>query len=121
DMSKFYALFMESANRNDFFAEPYGFFLNLGAVLFHRRAAGLFLAEWQGETLAAILVTFFGCRATYLYGGSTSRNRHVMPSYLLQWEAIQEARHRGCIEYDLYGYDPFGLSDHQYAGISQFK
>lgn len=121
DLARFYALFVETARRNDFFAEPYGFFLNLGATLFPARQAQLFLAEWQGETIAAILVVYFGRRATYLYGGSSIRHRHVMPNYALHGAAIQEARARGCVEYDLYGYDPFGLPGHQYAGISRFK
>lgn len=121
DLARFYEIFAETAERNDFFSEPYGFFLNLGAALFSTNRAALFLAEWQGETLAAILVVFFGRRATYLYGGSTVRRREVMPNYALHWAAMQEARRRGCVEYDLYGYDPFGLPDHLYAGISRFK
>jgi lipid II:glycine glycyltransferase (peptidoglycan interpeptide bridge formation enzyme) len=121
DLARFYALFAETAQRGDFFAEPYGFFLNLGSVLFPCRQAELFFAEWQGETLAAILVIYFGRRATYLYGGSSSRHRPVMPTYPLHWAAAQAARARSCREYDLYGYDPFGQSDHAYAGFSRFK
>lgn len=121
DLRCFYALFTETAGRNRFFAEPYGFFLNLGSTLFPSRRAALLLAEWQAEPLAAILVVFYGRRATYLYGGSTAQHRHVMPNYALHWAAIQAAREAGCREYDLYGYDPFGIPDHQYAGISRFK
>jgi lipid II:glycine glycyltransferase (peptidoglycan interpeptide bridge formation enzyme) len=44
-----------------------------------------------------------------------------MPTYALHWAAIQDARSRGCAEYDFYGYDPFGHPDHLYAGISRFK
>lgn len=120
DMARFYTLFAETARRNDFFQEPYGFFLNLGAALFPTRAT-LYFAEWEEKTLAAILVVYCGRRATYLYGGSTALHREVMPNYLLQWTAAQEARERGCVEYDLYGYEPFGLTDHLYAGISRFK
>jgi lipid II:glycine glycyltransferase (peptidoglycan interpeptide bridge formation enzyme) len=121
DLRQFHALFMETAQRADFFAEPYGFFLNLGASLFPAGGAELFLASWSGETLAALLVVTFGRRATYLFGGSSSRHRNVMPAYAAHWAAIQEARRRGCNEYDLYGYDPFGQPDHLYAGFSRFK
>lgn len=121
DLLRFYALFQETALRNDFFAEPYGFFLNLGAALFPTEMARLFLAEWEGQTIAAILVVFFGRRATYLYGGSSAQHRSVMPNYALHWAAIQAAKARGCLEYDLYGYDPFGRPSHPYAGISRFK
>jgi peptidoglycan pentaglycine glycine transferase (the first glycine) len=121
DLRRFYALFEETAERNSFFAEPYGFFLNLGQALFPAGHAALFLAEREGKTLGAILVVFFGRRATYLYGGSSDQDRHVMPNYALHWAAMHVARERGCVEYDFYGYDPFGIPDHLYAGISRFK
>ncbi len=121
DLTRFYPLFEETARRQRFFAEPFGFFLNLGAALFPSGQAELFFAEWQGETLAAILVILFGRRATYLYGGSSARQRQVMPTYALHWAVMQAARAQGCREYDLYGYDPFGLPEHLYAGFSQFK
>ena len=121
DLAPFYALFAETAGRRQFYAEPYGYFLNLGASLFPNGDAALFLAEWRGEIISAILVTFFGRRATYLYGGSSPAHRAVMPNYALQWAAIQEARRRGCVEYDFYGYDPFGLPDHLFAGFTRFK
>ena len=120
-LSRFYTLFEETAQRQGFFAEPFGFFLNLGAALFPSGQAELFFAERQGETLAAVLVILFGRRATYLYGGSSTRQRNVMAPYALHWEVMQAARERQCVEYDLYGYDPFGLPDHLYAGFSQFK
>lgn len=121
DLAGFYSLFEETARRNEFFAEPYGFFLNMGEALFPARQAAIFIAEWEGAPIAAILVIFFGRRATYLYGGSSAVHREVMPNYLLHWAAMREARERGCVEYDLYGYDPYGIPNHQYAGISRFK
>ncbi|HLJ54262.1 MAG TPA: peptidoglycan bridge formation glycyltransferase FemA/FemB family protein [Chthonomonadaceae bacterium] len=121
DLRRFYRLFHETAVQGDFFAEPYGFFLNLGASLFPARQAELFFSEWQGETLAALLVVYFGGRATYLFGGTSRSRRNVMPAYAAHWAAMQAARERGCAEYDLYGYDPFGQPDHLYAGFSRFK
>jgi len=121
DLTRFYPLFEETAQRQSFFAEPFGFFLNLGAALFPTGQAELFFAEWQGQTLAAVLVILFGRRATYLYGGSAPQHRNVMPTYLLHWEVMQAARAASCVEYDLYGYDPFGQPDHLYAGFTKFK
>ena len=54
DLARFYSLFADTAERNDFFSEPFGFFLNLGAALFRPDRAALFLADWRGETLAAM-------------------------------------------------------------------
>lgn len=120
DLPTFYALFSETARRNQLYTEPYGFFLNLGATLFGSHAT-LYLAEWKEQTLAAILVLRFGTRATYLYGGSSRENRQVMPCYALHDRAIREAQAAGCTHYDFWGYDPFEQPNHLYAGISRFK
>jgi lipid II:glycine glycyltransferase (peptidoglycan interpeptide bridge formation enzyme) len=44
-----------------------------------------------------------GKRAWYLYGASSNEHRDIMPTYLLQWEAMLWARTRGCTQYDLWG------------------
>jgi lipid II:glycine glycyltransferase (peptidoglycan interpeptide bridge formation enzyme) len=121
DLPRFYRLFEDTARRQEFFGEPYGFFLNLGAALFPTGAARLHFARWRGEDVAALLVVYYGRRATYLYGGSSREHRDVMPNHALHWAVMAAARARGCVEYDLYGYDPFGQPDHLYAGISRFK
>jgi len=38
-----------------------------------------------------------------MYGGSSSTTRDIRPSDLLQWEAIRQARERGCATYDFWG------------------
>ncbi len=79
---------------------------------YYRRAYELFhpqglceilQAEYQGEPLAALMVFTRGQRAWYLYGASSNRHRNLMPTYLLQWEAMRWAKGRGCAEYDLWG------------------
>jgi peptidoglycan pentaglycine glycine transferase (the first glycine) len=121
DLRLFHGLFQETALRCGFFAEPFSFFVNLASALFPCGMAELFIAEHAGIPLSAALVIWFGQRATFLYGGSSSEQRHVMPAYAMHWCAIREARERGCTEYDLYGIDPFGQPDHPYAGFSRFK
>ncbi|HEY3781694.1 MAG TPA: peptidoglycan bridge formation glycyltransferase FemA/FemB family protein [Fimbriimonadaceae bacterium] len=117
----FYTLFQETAARNGFYAEPIGFFLDLAATHFPNGSAEILFATYKGEPIAAIWVIYFGRRATYLYGGSSSLNRPMMPNFALHWQVILNAKTRGCKEYDLYGYDPFGRTDHLYAGITRFK
>ncbi len=72
--------------------------------LFHPTGmADILVAEYEGQPLAALMVFAFGARAYYLYGASTDEERNRMPTYLLQWRAMQWARERGCTEYDLWG------------------
>lgn len=63
----------------------------------------LLIAEFEGESLAGLMVFARGGRAWYLYGASTNQHRNKMPTYLLQWEAIRWAKEKGCTEYDLWG------------------
>jgi len=116
---RFYNLFWETVKRQQFFGEPYGFFINLCQTLFSADIAEIGFASWRGETLAAILVVYWGDRATYLYGGRSFEHPEVMAPYALHWAAMQRAKKRGCSVYDFYGFTRDRY--HGYAKFSQFK
>ncbi|MFC2037313.1 lipid II:glycine glycyltransferase FemX [Chloroflexota bacterium] len=63
----------------------------------------LLLAEHEGTLLAGLVVFAFGSTACYMYGASSSEARNLMPTYLLQWEAMLWAKEQGCRTYDLWG------------------
>ena len=115
----FYDLFWETVKRQQFFGEPYGFFINLCQTLFAANMAEIGFARWKGEVLAAILIVYWGERATYLYGGRSLEQPEVMASYALHWAAMQRAKARGCRVYDFYGFTR--NPNHGYAKFSQFK
>ncbi len=81
----------------------------------------LFIAEYEGQPLAAILVSYFDQVATYLHGASGNEQRELMPTYALQWAAIREAKNRNCRLYDFWGVSPKDEKNHLWAGISRFK
>ena len=66
-------------------------------------AAELLVAEFEGKPLAALMIFTSGSRSWYLYGASNDEERNRMPTYLLQWRAMQWAREHGCLSYDLWG------------------
>ncbi len=115
----FYDLFWETVKRQQFFGEPYSFFINLCQTLFAANIAEIGLARWRGKVLAAILVVYWGNRATYLYGGRNFEHPEVMAPYALHWTAMQRAKVRGCTVYDFYGFTRD--RNHAYAKFSQFK
>lgn len=115
----FYDLFWETVKRQNFFGEPYSFFINLCLTLFQANMAEIGFAKWKGEVLAAILVVYFGDRATYLYGASSPIYPQVMASYALHWAAMQRAKTKNCVVYDFYGFTR--NPQHSYAKFSQFK
>jgi lipid II:glycine glycyltransferase (peptidoglycan interpeptide bridge formation enzyme) len=65
--------------------------------------AELFLASFEDQLLAGLMVFRRGHRAWYFYGASSNDRRELMPAYLLQWEAILWAKRHGCTAYDLWG------------------
>ncbi|MGB8698300.1 MAG: peptidoglycan bridge formation glycyltransferase FemA/FemB family protein [Thermosynechococcaceae cyanobacterium] len=115
----FYDVFWDTAERQQFFGEPYGYFINLCQTLFAAHMAEIGLATWQGEVLAVMLLVYWGKQATYLYGGRTARHPEAMASYGLHWAALQRAKGKGCDRYDFYGYSR--NPHHSYAKFSQFK
>jgi lipid II:glycine glycyltransferase (peptidoglycan interpeptide bridge formation enzyme) len=87
----------------------------------------LYLAEYQNATIAGILVIYFGKTATYLHGASSDEFRNVMAPYLLQWQAIQDAKKAGMEKYDFGGISTnYELNTNirttsSWAGITKFK
>jgi lipid II:glycine glycyltransferase (peptidoglycan interpeptide bridge formation enzyme) len=102
-----FPLFEETSRRDGFPIHTKGYYAALLSGLDGRPEAGglarLTVAEHQGHVLAAIIVAAFGSTAIYLHGASRSEGRQHMPTYAIQWEAIQWARAHGCRVYDLWG------------------
>ncbi|MBI4302438.1 MAG: peptidoglycan bridge formation glycyltransferase FemA/FemB family protein [Chloroflexi bacterium] len=97
----FYRLLRETGTRDDFPIHSRDYYEQAFRILGDKLR--LFLASYQGEILAGIIVAIFGREAIYLYGASASHHRQLMPNYLLQWEAMKWAKGQGCTSYDLWG------------------
>ena len=63
----------------------------------------LYVAEYEGEVIAANIVSFYGGVVTYLHGATSDKYRNVMAPFLLQWQAILDAKKRGLKYYDFGG------------------
>ena len=58
-------------------------------------------SSWPGWSCLALVERTR--RYCYMYGASSDEHRNLMPTYLLQWEAMLWAREQGCRSYDLWG------------------
>ncbi|MBI2448255.1 peptidoglycan bridge formation glycyltransferase FemA/FemB family protein [Candidatus Microgenomates bacterium] len=81
----------------------------------------LYLARYNNQYIAGNLIAFYGNTATYLHGASSDSERNVMAPYLLQWQAIKDAKEYGCQYYDFFGIAPNDSVRHPWAGITRFK
>jgi peptidoglycan pentaglycine glycine transferase (the first glycine) len=81
-----------------------------------------FFGKYKGELAAGALVIFWSGIGFYHQAASLSKYAKFSIPYLLQWEAIKEAKRRGCKLYDFWGYvDTKFQRNHPWAGPTLFK
>ena len=114
-------MYDETARRDRFTIRPVDYYLDIWQSFYEAGMAQPFVAEYDGEPLAAIIVVASGLRAYYMYGASTGIERQRMPNHLLQWEAIRWSKSMGFTIYDFWGApDDFVESDPLW-GVWRFK
>ena len=120
-----YNLYRETAHRNNLFVNDLNYFETVLTTNAGQSSSPaevfLMVAEHEGQPLAAMFQTITSHRSSYLYGASSSEKRNHMAPYALQWQAILNARERGCTEYDMFGISPGPDPSHPMYGLYQFK
>ena len=84
-------------------------------------AVTLYLAKHEDDYLGAIITLFSRTESVYLYGCSSNVKRNLMPNFLLQWTAMQDAKKYGSLYYDMYGMPPTDDENHPMHGLYLFK
>ena len=118
DVAAFFEMMQVTGGRDGFgvhsqeyYQRAYELFVGSEAAA---KSAELFVAEYEGKPLGAVMVFISGNRAWYMYGASNNQERNRMPTYLVQWEAMRWAKERGADLYDLYG-----VPDHDEAHLEK--
>lgn len=121
DMAAFYHLYTETALRDDFFIHPRTVYDRMFALF--RRAGNfcMLVARFQGEMIAAVTLIRFGATCWYLHGASSNQQRNTMATYLLQWEAIKQAKRWECSLYDFRAVPDVLDPDQDMYGVYRFK
>lgn len=120
-IKSFFNLQAETAKRQDFVPFSYEFLYEQFKIFAGNNKALLYSAEHNGQLLAQAFIIFYGQEAAYHYGASSEAGRKYPGAYLLQWEAIKEAKKRGLKIYNFWGVAPEGQSKHRFSGLSLFK
>ncbi len=119
-VGEFWRLLKETTERDGFHGHGEEYYQRMISELGEN--AGLYVAEFEGEVLAAAIITYFGKVATYYYGVSGNARRELMAPYLLHFEIMKEAKAAGFEKYDLFGIAPLGLEKgHAWEGVTRFK
>ncbi|OGH17070.1 MAG: hypothetical protein A3C30_02390 [Candidatus Levybacteria bacterium RIFCSPHIGHO2_02_FULL_40_18] len=117
----FYKLQIDTAKRQKFVPFSKNFLESQFDIFIKNNEAILYTAKYKNKTLAQAFIILYGQEAVYHYGASTKEGRKFPGAYLIQWEAIREAKKRGMIRYNLWGVSPLDSNDHRFAGLSLFK
>lgn len=120
-IKEFYELQLETAKRHKFVPFPYEFLYEQFKVFAENDFALLYTAGFENKLLAQAFVIFYGSEAVYHYGASTEDGRKYPGAYIIQWEAIREAKRRKLLRYNFWGVAPEDDRDHRFYGLSIFK
>jgi len=121
DVQAWYRLLQTTSERDRFAIHTLDYYLQVWHSFVPLGQVRLLLAEYNGQLLAGIFIGLMAKQAIYLYGASSNEQRHLMPNYLLQWEAIRWAKQEGAVEYDFWGIPETDDEHEAMAGVYRFK
>jgi len=103
DVDAFYRIMGVTSQREEFNVHSLEYYRRAYELFHPKGMCELFVADFQGQTLAAVMAFAFGRNAYYFYGASGDLERNRKPTYPLQWETIRWAHAKGCTDYDMWG------------------
>lgn len=122
----FYRIYFDLAGRQHFVPFSFDYLKNELLAFAQEGEVSLFLGKYKEEILAGGIFVFWQEIGFYHHGASLLKYPKIPISYLLQWEAIKEAKRRGCKKFNFWGIAPISkenlkLAKHPWTGLTLFK
>jgi peptidoglycan pentaglycine glycine transferase (the first glycine) len=126
DVEHFIRLHDETRHRHGFTPYTNAFFRAQVKRFSALNDCTVYLAEYQGQVIAASIHMHAFGETSYHHGASADAFKKIPASYLLQWTAIRDALKRGDRAYNFWGIAPLGPDGkaekgHPFAGVTLFK
>jgi len=122
DIDVFYKIHQEVVKIQKFTPFSLEYLKNEFSSFLSDKQASIFFGEYKGEVIAAAFVIFWSNIGFYHHAALLPEYHKIPIAYLLQWEAIREAKKRNCLLYDFWGYvNPKENPGHPWAGPTLFK
>jgi peptidoglycan pentaglycine glycine transferase (the first glycine) len=121
DLDTFYRIYQTTSERDQFFIHNKEHYEDVMRLFGEGERAALFLAEYEGEAIAGIIVLRFGRWSWYMYGASSNEHRNLMPNHLLQWNGMQWAKAHDCWYYNFRGIPDILEEGQELWGVYVFK
>jgi len=103
DIQGFHDMMQTTGNRDGFAVHSLNYYQKVFDIFAPSGKCVLMAAYQEEKPLAYLMLFLSGSRSWYFYGASDNNQRNLMPTYLLQWEAMRWAKAHGAKEYDLWG------------------
>ena len=121
ELEFFWQLVKQTSSRDGFNPHPKEHYKKMFEIFAKEGTIKFFIAEYDNHIIAMNMMAFCGQVATYLHGASSSMYRETMVPYLLQWQAISEAKRLGYKFYDFGGVNGKTYNNPKWQGITRFK
>ncbi|MEH3034631.1 MAG: peptidoglycan bridge formation glycyltransferase FemA/FemB family protein [Aeromicrobium erythreum] len=123
DLAAFHRVYAETAERDHFTPRPLAYFETMWDAMTAEDPDRLvlYLAEHEGDLVAATTLVRVGQHAWYSYGASTTAKREVRGSNAVQWQMMRDALAAGATVYDMRGITDTLDPDDPHVGLIQFK
>jgi len=119
-LKAFYDIHMETVRRHKFVPFSYDYIKKEVESFKKDGQIAIFSATLSNEIISSAIIVFYGKEAFYHHGASSSKYSRIPASYLMLWNAISEAKKRGCAIFNFYGIVE-NKPNHPWSGLSKFK
>lgn len=100
DFDAYYSLLKLTSERDAFFIHGQDYHKEILRQFSEKGDAVLYLAEHEGEAIAAKMLIRFGDWCWDMFGATSNNKRNLKPAYLLQFRCFQWAQSKGCSYFD---------------------
>lgn len=130
DLEKFSNILNQTADRHGFVPFSLDYLKSQFSCFLEDNQIEIFLGKYKKEIISGAIVVYWQGIGFYHHGASLQKydSNKVPVTYIQQWEAIKEAKNRGCVKYNFWGIAPdikdkddVKKSKHPWAGLSLFK
>jgi len=121
DFDAYYSLMEVTSKRDNFLLLSKDYHKEILRQFAGTNDAVLYLAEHEGEVIAAKVLIRFGSWCWDLYGASSNNKRNLKPTYLLQYRCFQWAKARGCNYFDFRAIPEVLEPGEEMWGVYEFK
>ncbi|XOB40665.1 MAG: lipid II:glycine glycyltransferase FemX [Candidatus Nealsonbacteria bacterium] len=121
DVGEFNRLYQLTKTRQHFTPFSLNYLKNEFKAFSNDGQISILLGKYNNEVVASGIFIFWQGIGFYHHGASSLKHPKIPVSYLLLWEAIKQAKRKGCKKFNFWGIVSDNAKKHPWLGLSLFK